>query len=335
MLIYILICLGIFALAFAGGGWFCYQFCKKAINETQEYNESIVLLNQQNEEQNKQLEKQAQQLSENLKILQFNEQQELGKLEGLKISIKAAETQAKDAADKFYTQSMEIAQERFAQSVEQEAEKYRQSILDFENKLKTVQAESTEQFSIELAQKQEAVKKAEKILEDMQAKVTAAVNASKRAEEMITQQNFYRIQLSEIDIDEIEKLRSVEPYLRDKEPLNKIIWKVYYEKPTNDLIGRVIGSGSHTGIYKITHIDSQKCYVGQAANLADRWKQHIKRGVGADTPTRNKLYPTMREFGPENFTFEVIEECDRSLLDSREDYWQDYFKAKEFGYSIK
>lgn len=70
-------------------------------------------------------------------------------------------------------------------------------------------------------------------------------------------------------------------------------------------------------------------------NLADRWKQHIKRGVGADAPTRNKLYPAMRELGPENFTFEVIEECERSLLDSREDYWQEYFKAKEFGYSIK
>ena len=77
------------------------------------------------------------------------------------------------------------------------------------------------------------------------------------------------------------------------------------------------------------------CYVGQAANLADRWKQHIKRGVGAETPTRNKLYPAMQEYGVENFTFEVIEECDRSLLDKQEDYWQNYFKAKEFGYSIK
>ena len=77
------------------------------------------------------------------------------------------------------------------------------------------------------------------------------------------------------------------------------------------------------------------CYVGQAANLTDRWKQHIKRGVGAETPTRNKLYPAMQEYGVENFTFEVIEECDRSLLDKQEDYWQDYFKAKEFGYSIK
>jgi hypothetical protein len=57
--------------------------------------------------------------------------------------------------------------------------------------------------------------------------------------------------------------------------------------------------------------------------------------LGADPPTRNKLYPAMKSIGPENFTFEVIEICDRSLLDSREDYWQEYFKAKEFGYSIK
>ena len=43
----------------------------------------------------------------------------------------------------------------------------------------------------------------------------------------------------------------------------------------------------------------------------------------------------MRELGPENFTFEVIEECERSLLDSREKYWTDYFKAQEYGYSIR
>lgn len=43
----------------------------------------------------------------------------------------------------------------------------------------------------------------------------------------------------------------------------------------------------------------------------------------------------MYEIGPENFTFEIIEDCDRSQLNERENYWQDYFKAKEFGYSIK
>ena len=77
------------------------------------------------------------------------------------------------------------------------------------------------------------------------------------------------------------------------------------------------------------------CYVGQAANIAERWRQHIKRGIGAEEPTRNKLYPAMLASGVENFTFEIIEECDRELLNSREDYWQEYFKAKEYGYSIK
>jgi hypothetical protein len=165
--------------------------------------------------------------------------------------------------------------------------------------------------------------------------VAAAVAANIRAAEMNNKQDFYRLNLSAEDINEIKKLREVAPYLRDSEPLNKVIWKVYYEKAYTDLIGRVVGSGNHTGIYKITNIENGMCYVGQAVNIADRWKQHIKRGVGAETPTRNKLYPAMLSVGVENFTFEVIEECDRSMLDKKEDYWQEYFKAKEYGYSIK
>jgi len=39
------------------------------------------------------------------------------------------------------------------------------------------------------------------------------------------------------------------------------------------------------GIYKITNINNGKVYIGQAVNIAERWRQHIKRGVGADPPT--------------------------------------------------
>lgn len=77
------------------------------------------------------------------------------------------------------------------------------------------------------------------------------------------------------------------------------------------------------------------CYVGQSVNVSERWRQHIKRGVGAEAPTRNRLYPAMLAVGVENFTFELIEECEREKLDEREDFWQDYFHAKDFGYSIK
>ena len=101
------------------------------------------------------------------------------------------------------------------------------------------------------------------------------------------------------------------------------------------MIGRVVGDATKTGIYKITHCASEMAYIGQAVDIAARFKQHIKRGLGAETPTQNKLYPAMKKFGPEAFMFEILEECDRSKLDEREDYWQDFYRVKEFGYSIK
>ena len=73
--------------------------------------------------------------------------------------------------------------------------------------------------------------------------------------------------LTPIDIEEIKTIRSISHLLRNTEPINKVIWKVYYEKPTTDLIGRVIGSGVHTGIYEITNLNNQMCYIGQAVRI--------------------------------------------------------------------
>lgn len=196
-------------------------------------------------------------------------------------------------------------------------------------------ADCAQSISDLINQKKIELEKLDLAIKEQSEKVNASVEASKRAEEIRSQSDFYKLTIPEEDLDEIKELREVEKHLRNPEPLNKVIWKCYYEKPTTDLIGRVIGSGTHTGIYKITNLDNQMCYVGQAANLAERWKQHIKRGLGADPATKNKLYPAMKAIGVENFSFEVIEECERSKLDEREDYWQDFFKAKEFGYSIK
>jgi hypothetical protein len=82
------------------------------------------------------------------------------------------------------------------------------------------------------------------------------VEAAKREEEMREAINFYRLVIPESDLHEIAQLRAVEPYLRDREALNKVIWKVYYEKPCTDMIGRVIGNGIKTGIYKITCLEN-------------------------------------------------------------------------------
>ena len=312
-----------------------YQHDKNIISVKQEHDQAIQAENHRLAMQNEDLYRENKKLENNIYQLKLDEQQYKGLLKGLDESLIKAEENAKNAAERFYNKALLNAQEKLEEALEKESWNYQNTVEDFEAELAEIKAESALQFSQEMQIKQEQLDQATQALRDMQAKVAAAVEASKRQEEMENQQNFYRIQLSDIDLEEIEKLRAVEPYLRNKEALNKIIWKVFYEKPTTDLIGRVIGNTVQTGIYKITNIQNQKCYVGQAVNLGDRWKQHIKKGLGADPPTRNKLYPAMKSIGPENFTFEVIEVCDRSLLDSREDYWQEYFKAKEFGYSIK
>jgi group I intron endonuclease len=101
------------------------------------------------------------------------------------------------------------------------------------------------------------------------------------------------------------------------------------------LVGRVVGKETKTGIYKITNTLDNRVYIGQAVNIAERWKQHIKRALGAEPMTQNKLYPAMRDEGVWYFTFEIVEVCEKAQLNEREQYWQEFFGAKEFGYSIK
>ena len=319
-------------LGSVGVGWVIAQryyqprvyAAKKIDEETAQFNEELHERNRILTESKIWIEDEIRRLENENNRLLLQKDSAIEQINTLNNSISTIERQAQEAADLFYQTKMQTAQENLERSLEIEAQKYQENVQNFEIQYNETVADLMEQYKL-----------LEGNVAAMRAMNDAAVAAAKRAEEMKTQQDYYRIQMSAADLHEIELLREVEPYLRDKEPLNKVIWKCYYEKPTTDMIGRVVGSGVHTGIYKLTEIATGKCYVGQAANIADRWKQHIKRGVGAETPTRNKLYPAMIAAGPENFTFEIVEECDRALLDEREDFWQDYFKAKEFGYSIK
>ena len=258
--------------------------------------------------------------------------------EDLESESKKAEASAKG----YYDKMMAIYQQKLDYDLQTKKQEFKQAVNNYKSEYETVLQDAAAGFQQQISQLQlqEQERKTElaeltRQLDDEASIVLAAVEANKRAAEMETQADFYRLNLSEDDLIELTELRKCAKLLRNPEPLNKVIWKVYYEKAYTDLVGRVVGSAARCGIYKITNLSNGMCYVGQAVNIADRWKQHIKRGLGADTPTRNKLYPAMAELGVENFSFEIIEDCDRILLNDREDYWQEYFKAKEFGYSIK
>lgn len=326
MEIFISIIVGLFSLiaGFVSG----YIYLRPRLRQFQELDKKTQQVNEQLRITNTKLNDEYTSLLDrkNLVSNQINE---------LNISLQTLEKQSKDAADLFYEKNMALASQNFEQSIENERQKYLETIALYNQELEQIKTEGAQSFIDSINAQKEELNKLNQQFAKLKNNTDIAVAAAKRTEEIKEQTNFYKIQLSETDLEEIRMLKDISSHMRDQEPLNKVIWKVYYEKPTTDLIGRVIGSGIHTGIYKITNLDNNKCYVGQAVNLGDRWKQHIKRGLGAETPTRNKLYPAMMAIGVEKFSFEVIEECERSELDEREDYWQEYFHAKEYGYSIK
>ena len=303
------------------GAGVLYVIIKPKLKATQELDEATKLQNEELHTELVALEKQHAALTARRQEIQD--------------SITLLEKQAEESSNAIYKKSWELANEKMSNASEAMSKQYEQAKQTAENDYLETLKDCANSFTSQINDKKNELKKVQDELTDLVQKLNSAVEANKRAEEIKQKQDFYKLQLTAIDLDEIKRLREVEPYLREKEPLNKVIWKVYYEKPYTDLIGRVVGTGIHTGIYKITNIENQMCYVGQAVNIADRWKQHIKRGIGAEAPTRNKLYPAMLEVGVENFTFEIVEECDKSKLNEREDYWQEFFHAKDFGYSIK
>lgn len=75
------------------------------------------------------------------------------------------------------------------------------------------------------------------------------------------------------------------------------------------------------GIYKITNKITNECYIGQSTDIHARWAQHRRNAVAKDNVRKYALYRDMRRYGYSSFEFEVIEECKKSELDEREDYW--------------
>ena len=90
------------------------------------------------------------------------------------------------------------------------------------------------------------------------------------------------------------------------------------------------------GIYKITNLINNKVYIGLSTNIKERWRAHRSRPFQKKSHQYNYyLYRAIRKYGLENFSFEVVEECQKEELGEKEIYWINYYHSndEQFGYN--
>ena len=250
-------------------------------------------------------------------------------------SLKLLEEQEKIQQDRIKELSQMVedmnknANSAFEQYVETLENSYNQIEREFENSIETLD------ISYATVQDQ-YLSKIDSVKADLDkiTKTRAATMEAQLNEERIKKEKeFYSIKLSALELKDVKVLRSIEPQLNNPRVLSMLIWQTFYRDKMTEVCNNVLGLPIVSGIYKITNQLNGICYIGQAVDIAKRWKDHAKCGLGIDAPVSNKLYIAMQQDGLENFTWELLEKCSSAELNEKEKFYIELYQAKEYGYN--
>lgn len=184
-------------------------------------------------------------------------------------------------------------------------------------------------------EKQEELNEIQQILEKHQA-MRAAVNEDIMRERQLQEQSeFFTINLSEQEIADLLLIKELAPRFNNRELLNKIIYESYVKRPLQEMIKRVLGGKSPSGIYKITRKSTGEVYIGRAVSVDKRWVEHVKMAFSIGSIAHSTLHTIMEKDGIWNFTFELLEEVPKDQLNEREKYYIDFYDSKNFGMNQK
>ena len=300
----ILLIISIGILYYCGKKYFHY---KEINSHIEEKNREFLESNQRLYESNERLVKMHEELTESC-------QQEYLRLNQLK-------TTTNDLLD-----TAKFSFERYCESLDNDYKKVEKEYEDAVALLHTAYDKTQEEILVKI---NELLTK----LEKLKATRAAIIEAQKKEKEIQEQLDFYCLRPSEDELFDIHVLERVKPKLHQPRILCMLIWSTYFQKPMTSLCNNVLGTESICGIYKITNQTNNMCYIGQSVDIAKRWKEHAKCGLGIDTPLKNKLYKAMQEDGLENFSWELLEKCSKEELNEKEKFYIDLYQAESYGYN--
>ena len=187
------------------------------------------------------------------------------------------------------------------------------------------------QTNIEAAQKSQ-----DNILADtlyQQQRYEALLEPLRQYEMEQQERLFYTIQVPDEYKDDINFLiTTVSQKVQHPDVINKLVWAEYV-KPYIDGTFKRAAIEDKPGIYKITNINSGKCYIGKSTNVKKRIADHFKSSIGIKTIADQAVHHEIWKTGFWNWTIEVIIYCEKEQLNELEKYYIDFFKSQEFGYN--
>lgn len=166
-------------------------------------------------------------------------------------------------------------------------------------------------------------------IEDYEQKRKAINEAVLWEKEIQEKEDFYKIKISESDLDDISILKDIEKKIHNREAINKLIYEVFIKRPSQEMIKRVVQKDKVCGIYKITYIKTGESYIGRSKDIRNRWKQHILSSLNIGSIAHTTFHNFLSEKGLQNFTFEILEEVAPEKLSEREKYWISFYETNK------
>ena len=154
--------------------------------------------------------------------------------------------------NKIKQQNETIANEAYSNYVKNLEEAY----IDIEN-----------EFDIKIANKNLDLLKIQKELDKLKETRAAAHKALLKEQEVKENKDNYRLLPSQADLNDARRLEIVKRELNKPRILSMLIWKTYYQPIAQKQFPTILQAKTKMGIYKITNIITDECYIGQAVNL--------------------------------------------------------------------
>lgn len=219
-----------------------------------------------------------------------------------------------------------LKQQRKIQKLKSDTDKlYRKAL---EEKYKNLEENAQQEFQAKQRSYNNELSYLKKELEDFRSRRDAINEAIRRERELIEKEDFYKIQLTQNDIEDIKLLDSMRNHLCHKEVLPKVIWESIARRPVNEMIKRVVGQ-KVGGIYKITYIPTGEAYIGRTVNFKDRWQAHIQTALGMEKAASSTLHTHMARNGIWNYSFEILEEVPKDKQSEREKFYIDLYGTQK------